>query len=612
MAMVFLALTIYLITELLSLFNMVNRLSLTLFWCLVLFIIYIQMSRKYGSIASFCGMIRGKAEAVIDSIRTNPLFASAVAIGFASVLIAVFTVPYNHDSMTYHLARVAFWEQNHSVGHYATSVIRQVSSPVFAEILCLHIYVISGHMMNLCNLVQSSAFIITACTIYRMLTDLRVNSRIAVISVLLFMTMPIAFAESVSTQNDLVVTMWFTLFVSEMIRILKRPDRLGFDRRSLTDVLSIAGLIALIYLTKPSALFGVIVCFVFSLPLLIMRKEKIGVIIGYCAIGACAALVMILPEVIRNIMTFGHVSDKSIAGNIIVGSCMPSYLFVNFLKNFTFNLPNRICPYIKDGLTAFVYGIASLLKVPVDDPSISLSGTFEYNDPLAYNFDYAINSLVEWILIAGGIALIISCIRTRKKLEGIRVFILSSGIISFLVFCTVLRWQEWGTRLMLPYLSFLCILIGIIMDEVLQRDEFVTPIILFLALTGVLNSIALQTWCAAKGRFGKEMAVFATISDDYYSYREVTDVIKKNGYQKIGIVGSEGVMEFPLFVLLDGKIEKLFHVCVENATDKYSDKEPPDCVIWIGNLPDEEVLIINGEEYGKKIQTEGMALFTQT
>lgn len=61
-------------------------------------------------------------------------------------LLALGTIPYNWDSMTYHLPRIAYWRQNRSIAHYATNCIRQISSPVLAEFVNLHVYILCrGH-----------------------------------------------------------------------------------------------------------------------------------------------------------------------------------------------------------------------------------------------------------------------------------------------------------------------------------------------------------------------------------------------------------------------------------------------------------------------------------
>lgn len=85
-----------------------------------------------------------------------------IAIMCIVVLYMAFrTVPYNWDSMTYHLTRIVHWVQNGSVAHYACHDISQISGPPLAEFVNLHVYVLSGNTDYLVNLLQAASYIIS-------------------------------------------------------------------------------------------------------------------------------------------------------------------------------------------------------------------------------------------------------------------------------------------------------------------------------------------------------------------------------------------------------------------------------------------------------------------
>ena len=85
---------LYLVTELLSLFNLTNRTSLLVFWLILDLILYlVSRKRKCKLNLSFS----------LDKYKI------AALIIFCLVLIGDFiVVPYNWDSMTYHLPRIMF------------------------------------------------------------------------------------------------------------------------------------------------------------------------------------------------------------------------------------------------------------------------------------------------------------------------------------------------------------------------------------------------------------------------------------------------------------------------------------------------------------------------
>ena len=72
--------------------------------------------------------------------------------------MAMRIVPYNWDSLTYHLPRIMHWVQNKSVAHYATNIDRQIASPPLAEFINLHIYLLMGKKDVAFNLLQCMSF----------------------------------------------------------------------------------------------------------------------------------------------------------------------------------------------------------------------------------------------------------------------------------------------------------------------------------------------------------------------------------------------------------------------------------------------------------------------
>lgn len=76
------------------------------------------------------------------SIRISEIPKSIICIIvflIGVLFLALKTVPYNWDSMTYQLGRVVHWHQNRSVAHYATNISRQVATPMLGNFVILHI-----------------------------------------------------------------------------------------------------------------------------------------------------------------------------------------------------------------------------------------------------------------------------------------------------------------------------------------------------------------------------------------------------------------------------------------------------------------------------------------
>ena len=142
----------YFSVEIFSVSELVTRNTLAVFWTavfLVILILTILRGKKDRG-----GFFRLAARLVLIIKRNGIWFILAAGLLF----LAVWTVPYNWDSMTYHLSRIANWTQNRSVAHYATHNIREIVSPALAEFINLHVYILTGQKDNLFNLLRICAY----------------------------------------------------------------------------------------------------------------------------------------------------------------------------------------------------------------------------------------------------------------------------------------------------------------------------------------------------------------------------------------------------------------------------------------------------------------------
>lgn len=210
-------LVLYSMTEILSACHAVDYMSLMAIWGIlnaVLLILNVRsFSRKemqYGVVDCFAAV-------------KNPILILFIVFAGGFILLALNTVPYNWDSMSYHLSRIVHWAQNGSVAHYATNDLRRLTSPPLAEFVGLHIYILYGHHDELINLVQCSAYLFNAVLIGGISEKIGVTRKMSYMSSFLYLCMPIAFSEALSTQVDEFAAMWLLIFVYYGF-----PDRFHF------------------------------------------------------------------------------------------------------------------------------------------------------------------------------------------------------------------------------------------------------------------------------------------------------------------------------------------------------------------------------------------------
>ena len=148
-----------------------------------------------------------------------------VAIFFTTFFIGVIAPPSNYDSMTYHLARTAFWKQNQNINHFTTTAQIQNENPLNGEIGLLWIMLLTNSD-NIAFLVQWSCFLFILIALYKLLRLLNFNKVISLISVFVFSTLDIVLLEASSTQNDLVAACFIVITLYLFLKVIKslQPD----------------------------------------------------------------------------------------------------------------------------------------------------------------------------------------------------------------------------------------------------------------------------------------------------------------------------------------------------------------------------------------------------
>ncbi len=139
-----------------------------------------------------------------------------------SLLIGILYPPNNYDSMTYHMGRVAHWIQNKSIAFYPTHIGRQLNYQPFAEWIILHIQILTGGD-RLANTVQLFFFAGGIVVITLIIQELGGSRRTQLLGAFLTGMIPMAIAQSNTTQND-VVGAYFVLCFAWCTLVLRRQE----------------------------------------------------------------------------------------------------------------------------------------------------------------------------------------------------------------------------------------------------------------------------------------------------------------------------------------------------------------------------------------------------
>lgn len=360
-------LSVIIITNLFSVFSSLNRTTVFVAWLTVFFVIVAAYGKNYGMPANiFFKQIKSgryeekRAAEGIKGVRNDRggkyicrLMLGIILVLSAVLLIgAIFTVPYNYDSMTYHLARVGYWMDHQSVAHYVSNIDRQIYSPVLAEYNLLHILLLSGND-TFANLLQYFSMFIAAYFIYQSAGRLGTDRTFSLFGAFVFMLMPLTISQSITTQNDLFATVFFAIFVYELIGVIKW-ERLTLDREQLRIIVMLGLTVAFAYLAKTSVCASMLFFMPWLLIARLQKRDRLPKLLG-AALTALVSIVLPISEtLVRTFLSSGSIMTDTASGDIMVATKNIAYVFVNILKNFSL----LITQHLWRPLNGFVYRIA--------------------------------------------------------------------------------------------------------------------------------------------------------------------------------------------------------------------------------------------------------------
>ena len=539
------------------------------------------------------------------------LFHSKIGICFliyAVVMIAcaLIIIPYNWDSMTYHCARLFHWAQNKSVAHYATGNSRQISSPVLAAFVNVNVYILTKNGGSVLNLLQCVSYLSNGILVYFIAKKLQLSSKSCVLSAVLFYSMPIAFAEALTTQVDNFSAFWLLCFVYLILDLTKKNQKIRFDKETMEKVTVLSLCVAFGYLSKPSVGFGMLFFAGWLFIMVLVRKDNWKVFLY--ALGATVLLVVILlPELSRNFQTFHAFASQETGARQLIGSLHPRHILINLLKNLTFNLPCVWFYHSSQYIYSFVNKIAAWLRIDINNPVISEDGReFSVHQAQTYGCDTAVNPIIVWAMLIGAIFFIMclnNYIKNRENIQRIVYFAVSIG--SFFLFCAVLRWEPFVSRYMISYLALLCPAIGIVLDMLQERIpqmgiRGVRVIIYFLCVTEMLGMFL--NYRDIVKDYKNDKGYFVVRDGIYNDYKEITEYINGLDVKNIGVYIGGDSYEYPLIQMLTGDIH-IEHINVGNETAIYADPNFIPDVIITYEKGEINSMNINGQEYvlGKEV-----------
>ena len=369
-------------------------------------------------------------------------------VGFAALalLVALRSPPNDWDSMTYHMARVAHWLANGSLRHYPTAETPQLFMPPLNAYAIANLQVLAGDD-RFANLVHWLAYVGAALAASLAVARLGGDRRAQAIAALLVLTIPIAAAQSATTQADLLNAFLVVTLVA-----------FAADRPSWRNVAWSGAVTGLGMLSKLTfALYAAPVLAWLAVRWAMRRQSRTLValrdaLLAAAAVGAITAL-LFAPHAARNLRSFGSaIGAPGEARRNVKESTGPVAFVSGVLRDSVLHVP-------LPGYGRAILALHRRLGLDPDDPRTThlFDTTFtrvaeRWTLPLTPSETVAGSPLH---LLAAGCLLLVIVVRRRYPgwLPRDAVLIAAAAFVGWLLSQVPFKWQPSWSRFDMPFFA---------------------------------------------------------------------------------------------------------------------------------------------------------------
>jgi hypothetical protein len=192
--------------------------------------------------------LRHASQIALEALRDPPIAILAVGVGLAlaySAALAVGTTETSYDANWYHLARAAFWRQQHAVGYIAQANNPRLNAfPPGAEIVFAWTMTLSGSG-RFAALFQLVALLAMMLAIAGIGLRLGLGRRAAAFGALLFASLPVVLLQAPAALNDLAVASFLVIVVSFLLSDARGALALGALSLALAVATKYTGALAI-------------------------------------------------------------------------------------------------------------------------------------------------------------------------------------------------------------------------------------------------------------------------------------------------------------------------------------------------------------------------------
>ena len=541
----------------------------------------------------------------LTALLVGPLAAMVLLLG----VVAVLSPPNTWDAMTYHMARVIHWSQQAGLAPYPTHILRQLYLQPGAELVLLHLQLLSGgdHLAGLVQWASMVGVLVGTSLIAR---DLGAGRAGQLCATIFAASLPIGVLESTSTQNDYVVAFWLVCGMACAVRLERASGSEARPARAALLV-GLGASVGLALLTKATAYLLVLPIGLWVALGLLSRRRWFS----FAWLIGAGALALLLNGgfFARNLVVFGSpigpLDEGAPTLRYVNDALFPAGFASNLVRAVGVNLNATPLAAINVRAVNFVRLVHTWLGLDIADPRTTWGEEVFREQPAGLAFDENFASNPIHLVLLGLVLVGVAWASVRPAGWGIQrgfgayALVLVGG---FVLFCLVLRWQPWHTRLELPFFVLAAPLVGTVVDRLRPR------LAIGLAAGLLVSMLPWVAYNQARPLVGARSILVASRPDQYFAnrpslrsaYLGAVGFLAERGCGEVGFVSGVDGWEYPLWPLLRERTSgpvAIDHIGVQNVSAAHGDpartRRQPCAVVALGQMASIAALDVDGRAY---------------
>ncbi len=526
------SLWVWLVTEMFSLFRTLNFTALVLAWSVFLtgvIILCLNKRRVFQKTAHPC-------------LKFSPFDIGIIICIFlillGTFLLSIVSPPNTWDALTYHMSRVAHWAQNGTLAAYPTHIPRQLFYNPGFEYFILNSYLLDRGDAWV-SVIQWFAMALSLMVVTLIAKQLGASMRGQLLAAAVAATIPMGIVEASSLQGDLMVAFFLCAAVYALLRWRADASWIWANSLGVTSGLAI--------LTKGIGIIFILPVLIWLVSTSVFLRSRLR---WQQALVVMSLVVIVNTGFVLRILTVpsqAFMVARQEGREVLNEKYDPNIFLINVLRNIGTHMgtPSERLNKANMGV---INSLSARIGVNIDDPRVTLDNAhFQINKPsLNENLTSAgFHSflIIVFFLLAG---------LSRKSTPELRRY----GLCLFsmaVLFCLLVKWQPWLSRLQLPLFILASAGIGVLLEKIripVLQMVIVTGLFL-LAIPYVINAYP-RHLLGKKNVFQqtREEQYFSMSKERYKNYAQISDRLAFSGCHDIGLVMGSDDWEYPFWPLL--------------------------------------------------------------